>query len=163
MSTKPVLVWNKDMQERDREVLQQLLDETYQAVSWPIWHETVHSFDNSYPGAVRDIDAIRTDCLNAQKHNPHAQDLIRAASNDQILQMVYQTRARVYSEFQLVGAFRWVAYHENQRDEFRRLLSQRNFNAIRDLYSTRQNHNPNARHLLNAVSNLDIEVIVNAL
>jgi len=89
--------------------------------------------------------------------------LVRAASNELLVQYVNQTRARVYSEFQLVANFQWVAYHEGQRDEFRRLLSQRSFNGIRAVYSDRQQHNPNARSLLAAVPNADIEVIANAL
>jgi len=151
------------MQERDIAVLGAVLDETFLNFSWCVWHENVRTFDNNYPGAVRDINTVRNEAIAAQTHNPHAQDLIRAATNDQLLQMVFQTRARVYSEFQLVANFRWVAYHEGQRDEFRALLSQRSFDAIRALYAARQDHNPNARHLLNAVSNLDVEVIVNAL
>jgi hypothetical protein len=163
MSTKAVLAYEKGMDETRVAHLEALLDETFLAFSWPIWHENVRSFDDGYPGAVRDINTVRNECIAAQSHNSHAQDLIRAASNDQLVQMVYQTRARVYSEFQLIGAFRWVAYHEGQRDQFRLLLSRRDFPGIRSLYSARQNHNPNARHLLNAVSNLDVEALVNAL
>ena len=85
------------------------------------------------------------------------------ASNDQLTQMVKQAEAGVYTQFQLVANFRWVAYHENCRDTFRRELSQRKFTDIRSLYGSKQNHNPNARNLLAAVSNHDIEVIVNAL
>jgi len=163
MASKAVLTWDPKMQEKDIGLLELVLDETFVNFSWCIWHENVRSFDNNYPGAVRDINTIRNEAIAAQSGNSHAQDLIRAASNEQLLQMVYQTQARVYSEFQLVGNFRWVAYHEGQRDQFRLLLSQKNFNAIRDLYSGKQNHNPNTRHLLNAVSNRDIEVIINAL
>ena len=131
--------------------------------SWCIWHEGERSYDDAYPGGMRDINTIRNEAIALQQHNPPAQDLIRAASNDQLTAMVGQTKARVYGEFQLVGNFQWVAYHEGQRDQFRQDLSRRDFNAIRALYNGRQSHNPNARNLLAAVTNADIEVIVNAL
>src|SRR5712692_906500 len=51
------------------------------------------------------------------------------------------------------------SYDEGQRDQFRQDLSRRDFNAIRALYNGRQAHNPNARNLLAAVTNADIEVI----
>src|SRR6266700_1162729 len=145
---------------RARELKLTVLDETFVNFSWTIWHETVRSFNDSYPGAVRDINTIRAEAIAAQSHNPHAQDLIRAATNNELLLMVDQTRSRVYSEFHLVLNFDWVAYHENQLAQLRTLLSERKFIDIRALYEARQDHNPNTRHLLNAVSDLDIEVII---
>jgi hypothetical protein len=157
------LTWKPDMKSPELDNMLAAVDETYQNFSWTIWHEGVRAFDQGYPGTIRDINAVRQEAIQRQAHNPHAQDLIRAASNEQLVQFVYQTRGRVYGEFQLVANFQWVAYHEGQRDQFRNLLSQRNFNAIRDLYSGRQQHNPNARNLLAAVSNGDVEAMVNAL
>jgi hypothetical protein len=157
------LTWKPDMKSHELDNMLAAIDETYQHFSWTIWHEGVRAFDQGYSGSVRDINAVRQEAIQRQAHNPHAQDLIRGASNDQLVQFVYQTRGRVYSEFHLVANFQWVAYHEGQRDQFRSLLSQKNFNAIRDLYSGRQQHNPNARNLLAAVSNVDVEAIVNAL
>ena len=157
------LAWKEGMQHSEIDHLLAVQDETYQHFSWTIWHEGVRAFDDGYPGSNRDINAVRQEAIQRQAHNPHAQDLIRAASNDLLIQYINQTRARVYSEFQLVANFKWVAYHEGQRDQFRTLLSRRDFISIRALYSGRQQHNPNARNLLAAVPNSDIEAIVNAL
>ena len=85
------------------------------------------------------------------------------ASAKQLVQYVHLTRARVYSEFQLAVNFQWVADREGLRGEFGTLLGQRNFSGIRDVYCGCQGHNPNARRLLAAVSNADIEVMVNDL
>jgi hypothetical protein len=76
---------------------------------------------------------------------------------------VHLTRARVYSEFQLVVNFQWVVDREVLREEFRTLLRQRNFAGIRDVYFGCQVNNLNARRLLAAISNADIEVMVNDL
>jgi hypothetical protein len=157
------LTWKEGMQDADVEQMLAFQDETYQHFSWTIWHEGVRAFDDGYPGAMRDINTVRQEAIQRQAHNPHAQDLIRAASNDLLVQYVNQTRGRVYAEFQLVANFKWVAYHEGQRDQFRLLLSRREFASIRALYSGRQQHNPNARNLLAAVPNSDVEAIVNSL
>jgi hypothetical protein len=157
------LTWKAGMKSPDLDNMLAAIDETYQHFSWTIWHEGIRAFDDGYPGAIRDINTVRAEAIQRQAHNPHAQDLIRAASNELLVQYIYQTRARVYGEFQLVANFQWVAYHEGQRDQFRNLLGQRSFNSIRVLYSGKQQHNPNARNLLSAVSNADVEAIVNAL
>jgi hypothetical protein len=118
-----------------------VLDDAFQDFSWAIWHEGVRAFDD----------------------DPEAQELIRGASMKQLVQYVYLTRARVYSEFQLVENVEWIADRESLREEFKRLLKQRNFAGIRDIYFGSQGHNLNARRLLAAVSNGDIEVMVNDL
>lgn len=162
MSISLEVVWNEGMKEVDGRTLA-LVEDAFLDFSWCIWHEGVRAYDDGLPGALRDIGAVRGEAIGRQAHNPHAQDLIRAASNDQLILFIAQTRARIYSEFQLVANFRWVAYHEGQRDTFRLLLSRSDFNGIRSLYAGRQNHNPNARALLAGVSNSDIAAIVNAL
>jgi hypothetical protein len=162
-STVAVLSWKEGMQHGEVDYMLAAQDEAYQDFSWTIWHEGVRAYDDNYPGSIRDVNTVRQEAIQRQAHNPHAQDLIRAASNDLLIQYVNQTRGRVYSEFQLVANFKWVAYHEGQRDQFRALLSRRDFNSIRALYSGRQQHNPNARSLLAAVPNSDIEAIVNTL
>jgi hypothetical protein len=162
MSISLEVVWKEGMKEVDERTLA-LVEDAFLDFSWCIWHEGVRAFDDGFPGTLRDIGAVRGEAIGRQAHNPHAQDLIRAASNDQLVLFIGQTRARIYAEFQLVANFRWVAYHEGQRDILRALLSQRKFNEIRALYSARQNHNPNARNLLAGVTNLDIAEMINAL
>jgi hypothetical protein len=140
-----------------------VLDDAYQDFSWVIWHEGVRAFDDGDPGALRDIEMVRLEAVKKWVHDTEAQELIRAASAKQLVQYVHLTRARVYSEFQLPVNFQWVADREGLRGEFRTLLGQRNFMGIRDVYCGCQGHNPNARRLLAAVSNADIEVMVNDL
>jgi hypothetical protein len=157
------LNWKKEMNEKETGEFLALLDDLFVNFSWCIWHEGERSYDDSYPGKMRDITTVRNEAIALQSHNPPAQALIRAASNNQLIAMVAQTRARVYGEFQLVGNFQWVAYHEGARDQFRLLLSKRDFAGIRGLYMAKQAHNPNAKNLLAAVTDADIETIVNGL
>ena len=140
-----------------------VLHDAYVDFSWTIWHEGVRAFDDRDPGSIRDIEMVRLEAITKWVHDAEAQELIRAASAKQLLQYVHLTRARVYSEFQLSVNFQWVADRECLRAEFRRLLEQRNFAGIRDIYSGCQGHSLNARRLLAAVSNADVEVMVNDL
>jgi hypothetical protein len=140
-----------------------VLDDAYQDFSWTIWHEGVRAFDDGDPGAIRDIETVRLEAIQKWVRDAEAQEMIRAASAKQLVQYVHLTRARVYSEFQLAVNFEWLADREGLREEFRRLLVQRNFAGIRDVYCGCQGRNPNARKLLAAVSNADIEVMVNDL
>jgi hypothetical protein len=140
-----------------------VLDDAFQDFSWAIWHEGVRAFDDGDPGSMREMEMVRLEAIQTWVQDAEAQELIRAASIRQLVQYVHLTRARVYSEFQLVENFQWVADREGLREEFRRLLSQRNFAGIRDVYCGCQGHNLNARKLLAALSNGDIEVMVNDL
>src|ERR1700733_4758537 len=140
-----------------------VLDDAFQDFSWTIWHEGVRAFDDGDPGSMREMEMVRLEAIQTWVQDAEAQELIRAASIRQLVQYVHLTRARVYSEFQLVENFQWVADREGLREEFRRLLSQRNFAGIRDVYCGCQGHNLNARKLLAALSNGDIEVMVNDL
>jgi hypothetical protein len=140
-----------------------VLDDAFQDFSWAIWHEGVRAFDDGDPGSMREMETVRLEAIQKWVEDPEAQELIRGASMKQLVQYVYLTRARVYSEFQLVENVEWIADRESLREEFKRLLKQRNFAGIRDIYFGSQGHNLNARRLLAAVSNGDIEVMVNDL
>jgi hypothetical protein len=140
-----------------------VLDDAYQDFSWTIWHEGVRAFDDGDPGSIRDIESVRLEAIKRWVHDAEAQELIRTASAKQLVQYVHLTRARVYSEFQVAVNFQWVADREGLSAELRRLLGQRNFAGIRDVYFGCQGHNLNARRLLAAVSNADVEVMVNDL
>jgi hypothetical protein len=140
-----------------------VLDDAYLDFSWTIWHEGVRAFDDGDPGAMRDIETVRMEAIQKWMHDVEAQELIRAASLKQLVQYVHLTRARVYSEFQLIENFQWVVDREVLGEEFRTLLRQRNFAGIRDVYCGCQVNNLNARKLLAAISNADIEVMVNHL
>jgi hypothetical protein len=140
-----------------------VLDDAFQDFSWTIWHEGVRAFDDGDPGSMREMETVRLEAIQKWVQDPKAQELIRSASMKQLVQYVYLTRARVYSEFQLIENLEWVADRDGLREEFKRLLRQRNFPGIRDIYFGCQGRNLNARRLLAAVSNADIEVMVNDL
>jgi hypothetical protein len=139
-------------------------DQTYVDFSWTVWHEGVRIYDDGFPGSYLPIDVIRNNSIRTQAdHNSAAAGRIAAASDDILLSYLPQITLEVYSTFQLAINFSWVAFHEGQIQNFRTDLAQGNFLAIRGIYNQYQNHNPNARGLLAAVSNKQISDLINSL
>jgi hypothetical protein len=130
-------------------------------VKWSIFHEGCRAYaadDN-----LGNITGMRQ-CINGtQRHNQHFEDLLGNANDAALLDAVKAAVADIPTEFDLRGAFQWVMYHEGQKEKIRVMLGQNDFEGIRTLYHDKQNHNPNARNLLAAVSNAYIRNLVNSL
>jgi len=135
--------------------------ELKQNVKWSIFHEGCRVYASN--DQIGNITDIRNCIYQSQQHNQRALDLIGGANDDLLLQAVVESSAEIPGEFQLRDNFSWVMYHEGQKEQIRTMLGQRNFEGIRSVYHDRQNHNPNARNLLAAVSNSYIRDLVNSL
>jgi hypothetical protein len=135
--------------------------ELKQNVKWSIFHEGCRVYaSNDQIGNITDI----RNCIYAtQQHNQRAQDLIRNANDSLLLQIVQECSNEIPNEFQLRDNFSWVMYHEGQGEQIRTMLGRGNFEGIRSVYHDKQNHNPNARNLLAAVSNPYIRDLINSL
>lgn len=137
-------------------------------VKWCIFHEGcnlyfVPSGHDEIDDAVRSIADLR-DCFMAKEHqNQHAQDLIRNANDNLLMQVTMQAAAAIPSEFDLRQNFWWVAYHEGRMVQFREWNARHEFSAIRSDYNQHQQHNPNARNLLSAVNNRYVFDLVNSM
>ena len=137
-------------------------------VKWSIFHEGCRVFAGSESASplqdkMRPIEELRTCFLRSQEHNRSASTLIASASQETLQSAVDNAVSVIPQEFQLAVNFNWVAIHEGQLPAFRRLNAAENFEGIRAIYAAAQNHNPNARHLLAAVSNRTIQGLVLAL
>ena len=163
LASSETLEFKKNMDEQTIGQLESLLDALFLHFSWCVWHEGVKIYDDGYPGNIRDINTIRNDAIGVQGHNPSAQGMIKAASNNQLLSLIFQTKGRIHGEFQGVAHFRYAAYDQKNLDRFRTLLSMKKFTEIRSTYFNVHTANPNARNLLSGLSNADIEAIINGL
>ena len=135
--------------------------ELKQNVKWSIFHEGCRVFAaNDQIGNMRDI---RTCIYNTQSQNQRALDLIGSANDDLLLEVVTECSNEIPGEFQLRDNFSWVMYHEGRKEQIRVMLENGNYEGIRSLYHQIQDHNPNARNLLAAVSNPYIRDLVNSL
>jgi len=135
----------------------------YIHLSWCFWHEGIRLYDDSFPGIIRDIGKLRRECAEKQEHNAGAQNLINSASNNELKYALSLIEPRIESEHQLSIHFRWVAYHENQRNVFLDALQNGNYGGIRSVFFNYQNHNSNAINLLSCISNAYIKDLIDAL
>jgi hypothetical protein len=136
-------------------------------VKWAIFHEGCRVYtiqnagqDPSYQ-QMANIGWLRGCYMDVQSHNQRAQDEIRNANDDLLTAVTLEAAAEIPGEFQLDGSLQWVAYHEGQMTQFRTLNAQTNFEAIRNIYFDKQEHNPNAANLLSAVTNQYIRNWIN--
>jgi hypothetical protein len=106
---------------------------------------------------------LRSCYLGAEQHNGHAQDLITQANDTVLTAVTTEAAGEIPTEFNLRENFHWVAYHEGQMKYFREANSANNFEGIRSVYHDKQNHNPNARNLLAAVSDRFIRDLINSM
>lgn len=135
--------------------------ELKQNVKWGIFHEGCRVYAGS--DQIGNITDIRNCIYQSQTHNQRALDLIGGVNDDLLVQVVTESASEIPGEFQLRDNFSWVMYHEGQKEQIRTMLGRGNFEGIRSVYHDKQNHNPNARNLLAAVSNAYIRDLVNSL
>jgi len=135
--------------------------ELKQNVKWSIFHEGCRVYASN--DEIGNITDIRNCVYNTQRHNQRALDLIGNANDDLLLQVVKECSNEIPNEFQLRENFSWVMYHEGQKEQIRVMLGNGNYEGIRSVYHDKQDHNPNARNLLAAVSNPYIRNLVNSL
>ncbi len=131
--------------------------------AWTVWHEGVRIYDDGLQSSYRDINKIRQASVSEQSHNPHFGKIIQSASNNQLVSLLPLITGRVFSEFNLPLHFTWVAYHEGALNSFRTAASEGRYLDIRSQYYSEQDHNPNARHLLAALSDQHIKMLVDDL
>ncbi|KIG11243.1 hypothetical protein BurMR1_1903 [Burkholderia sp. MR1] len=141
---------------------------TFQDFRWTILHEGIRIYDDNFPGSYRNPHDIRGDAAGkqSQPHQNAARERIERMSNDEVVGCLPAIHDEAVQRLMHVpgGDLRWVADHENKRSELLDALAKRDFGDIRGrIYWNAQEHNPNARNLLAAVSNGDLEQMLNKL
>jgi hypothetical protein len=137
-------------------------DELYENVRWTIFHEGCEVFlpGTSEPDTFKPIADLRACYARKQEHNPSAAALIRASSDEALLQATLRAVNDIPVAFDFEQNLRWVMEHEGEGGEFRRLAASGDAPSPRERYRARQNHNPNARNLLAAVSDRQLFAFV---
>jgi hypothetical protein len=131
-------------------------------IAWCFWHEGERLYDDNFPGQIRDVNALRNECLARQAHNGSVYNSIKATPNDVLAGLLQQVEPYVQKNFDIKGNFGWTAHHEHAIGNYRNWEAQGNYNAIRSTYGSLQGHNPNARNLLAATSNGSIKNMIDA-
>ena len=128
-----------------------------------VWHEGLPLFRNH---TAMKTDAFRQACVDYQRKNSAARARIARATNNE-LKAVLQTFNAYFSDPQNGGyqmLFKhlvWVLHHEEMRQRVLELLDESNFDEIRSIYRSAQEHNPHVHYLIEAATNSTIENLVN--
>lgn len=88
--------------------------------------------------------------------------MIRNASEAELQVAINDAIGLAYTEYHIPDNFEWVLSHENQLGLFRDLAASKDYARIRAIYRELQNHNPNARNALSAISDKQIQGFLTA-
>jgi hypothetical protein len=158
---------SKDEKQRVQELLAVSVLEVH--VKWCIFHEGCDVYfvppgtSDQINDQMRSISDLRACYMQKESGNPAAQDLIRNANDDLLMQVTLQAAGEIPGDYSLRDHFSWVAYHEGSMVNYRIWNAQHNFSSIRTDYEKKEAGNPNARHLLSAVNNMYIFILVNSM
>jgi hypothetical protein len=141
---------------------------TTQDVRWSVWHEGCRIFgpahgDDPFSDGMNSIASLRQCIVTKQAHNQGAQDRIANLNDGQLTEILRAAERDIPNQFSLEANFIWVCHHEGQLNQFRIWAAQGNYESIRSRYHEKQEHNPNAKNLLSAVTNRDIKTMLDAI
>jgi hypothetical protein len=142
--------------------------DTQTNVYWAVWHEGCRVFGPAPPSSpfsdkMNSISTLRQCAYNKQSGNVHARDEISNLSNDQLAAVFLQAEHDIPATYMLAVNFDWVCHHEGQLNTLRQMEGRGDYEGIRQVYFTKQQRNPNAKNLLNAVTNKDIKDLLDSI
>jgi hypothetical protein len=133
-------------------------------VTWSIYHEGCRVFSSPHGeplhDEIRPLPELRDCFLRTQRHNPDATKLIENAPDQTLSEVITAAVQTIPTAYSLNDNVAWVAVHEGQLAAFRRLDNAGEYEGIREIYASKQFHNPNARNLLAASKNSDIHQLI---
>jgi len=133
--------------------------EDYVNAGWCVWHEGVRVYDAELPGRRLPPPMIRQQCLGVQAHNPRAQSVVSAVSDEQLSAILTVLGWAVEKRFDLPRHFAEVM-KSGYGTEFSKLVEQGNYEEVRRIFGRVTQYEPNVRNLLAAVSNQRIRELV---
>jgi hypothetical protein len=132
-------------------------DSLKQHIKWCIFHEGCRSYSGN---TAKSPTEVRDCCYGFQGHNDEAICQMNKATAEDLASVVAESTREIPGEFQVWVNFRWVCEHEGQGGRIRALAAQGDLEGVRAVYSQYQNHNPNARNLLNSCSDDQVKSLV---
>jgi Subtilase family len=126
-------------------------------VEWSIAHEGCDAFSGNTP---KSPETMRSCFLIKESHNPEAFNLLKSVSVEELSLAIKRALPLAYEHYQIPANFEWVLSHEHQLELFRDLDRSGNYRRIRMTYYRLQEHNPNARYVLSAVSDDQIKSLL---
>lgn len=131
-------------------------------VEWAIAHEgcPVYSAASSDAQSRLKPSEMRACFLMVEAHNKEARDQIEARSDDDLLRAVFVAIRNIPADYDVPQNLDWVLWHEGLASQLRELAAENNIDEIRRIYERVQQHNPNARYILRALSDSEVKRLV---
>ena len=126
-------------------------------ILWSIAHEGCDVYEGD---EFRSSNALRTCYLSAEAHNPSASSLLRETSPEAILNATRRATLRAKDEYKIVENFREILFDERDLSTFVHLANQNKFKKIRSKYKEIQSDNPNARNVLSALKDSELQALI---
>jgi len=126
-------------------------------IVWSIAHEGCSAFSGNIS---KSAEAMRPCFLAKEAHNPEAFNLLKSAPTDDLALAIKRSLPIAYKQYEIPANFEWVLTHEHQLELFRDLERSANYGRIRSIYFQLQEHNPNAKNVLSAVSDNQINILI---
>src|ERR1700733_2131033 len=126
-------------------------------IVWSIAHEGCSAFSGN---TLNPPETMRACFLSKETRNPEATTLLKAVPSDQLAEIIKQALPFAFVQYQIPANFEWVLSHESQLELFRELGRSKSYGQIRTLYYRKQLHNPNAKNVLSAISDLQIQELL---
>lgn len=126
-------------------------------IIWSIAHEGCSAFSGN---TLNPPETMRGCFLAKEVRNAEATTLLRVVPPDQLADNIRQSLTFAYDQYQIPANFEWVLSHENQLELFRELGRSKDYRQIRTIYYRKQQHNPNAKNVLSAISDVQIQELL---
>lgn len=132
-----------------------------ETVKWAVWHEgcRIYADDNSI-GSLADI---RECIVDVYAKDADAQQLVRGAKDNVLLDAIRTAGREIPGERQLSQFIEYACKHEQLLDKFYDMENAGDYEGMRTLYYETFKSNEKARNLLAAVSNETLCDMVNVL
>lgn len=134
------------------QVSQELLNEVVRSIA-------LRGCDVFEGNEIRDPSALQ-ECYASAQDNPDVAKLIKSTTANSITAATIIAAGIIRDVYKVQENFDWVLTHEGQLTYFEELASQREFKQIRKTYKSLQNHNGDARNLLSALSDSQINDLI---
>jgi subtilisin family serine protease len=126
-------------------------------ILWSIAHEGCKAYSGN---TLNPPEIMRACFLAKESRNEQATKLIRDQSTDELAEKIKQSLPIAYDQYQIPAQFEWVLSHEHQLELFRELGRTGHYRRLRSIYYQLQQHNPNAKNVLSAVSDAQIQELL---
>jgi subtilisin family serine protease len=115
---------------------------------------------DAYVGNSLKSSASLRSCFETNAKSPDDAARLKSLSSSAITEAAGLAVRRIWDQYQVRANFNWVMDHEGQRGNFESLAHKNDVTRIREIYRSKQAHNPDAENILSALSDHEVSLLV---